>query len=128
MTVRWGTVELVTALIICEPFLIMPACSKSLPTMKPVRFCRKSVEKVVENLGLDTVDGIIVGGTQQDGLAAQATNADVAERSMVVVGAMAIQGGPKVMHGRVACPRRPPVGGGLGMASPMPGGCDGRTR
>ena len=29
----WGTVELLTALIIFEPFLTMPPCSKSLPTM-----------------------------------------------------------------------------------------------
>jgi hypothetical protein len=38
--VKWGTVELVTALIICEPFLMMPACSTSRPTTNPVRFCR----------------------------------------------------------------------------------------
>ena len=42
ITVRCGTVELVTALIICEPFLMMPAASKSRPTMKPVMFCRNS--------------------------------------------------------------------------------------
>ena len=33
ITVRWGTVELVTAFSICEPFLMMPSASKSRPTM-----------------------------------------------------------------------------------------------
>ena len=33
ITVRCGTVELVTALIICEPFLTIPPASKSWPTM-----------------------------------------------------------------------------------------------
>ena len=42
MTVRCGTVELVTALIIWEPFLMIPAASKSRPTMYPVMFCRNS--------------------------------------------------------------------------------------
>ena len=43
MTVRWGTVELVRALIIWEPFLMIPASSNSLPTMKPVMFWRKTI-------------------------------------------------------------------------------------
>ena len=39
MTVRCGTVEFVTALIICEPFLMIPASdSKSFPTLNPVTF------------------------------------------------------------------------------------------
>ena len=33
LTVRWGTVELETALIILAPSLMMPRCSYSLPTM-----------------------------------------------------------------------------------------------
>ena len=32
-TVRWGTVEFETALIICEPFLMIPSASASRPTM-----------------------------------------------------------------------------------------------
>ena len=40
MSVMRGTVQLVTAWIIFEPCLIMPTCSTSLPTMKPVVFCR----------------------------------------------------------------------------------------
>ncbi len=33
ITVRCGTVEFVTALSICDPFLMMPSASASLPTM-----------------------------------------------------------------------------------------------
>ncbi len=42
MTVRCGTVEFATALIIWEPFLMIPSASKSRPTMKPVMFWRNS--------------------------------------------------------------------------------------
>ena len=42
LTVRWGTRELETALIILAPCLMIPRCSYSLPTMYPVVFCRKS--------------------------------------------------------------------------------------
>lgn len=42
MTVRCGTVELVTALIIWLPFLMIPSASKSRPTMKPVMFWRNT--------------------------------------------------------------------------------------
>ena len=42
MTVMWGTVELEMALINWEPFLMIPAFSKSLPTMNPVMFWRNS--------------------------------------------------------------------------------------
>ena len=41
LTVRWGTSELETALIIIAPCLMIPPCSYSLPTMYPVVFCRK---------------------------------------------------------------------------------------
>ena len=33
ITLRCGTVELLTALSICAPCLMMPPCSYSLPTM-----------------------------------------------------------------------------------------------
>ncbi|SIN59427.1 Uncharacterised protein [Mycobacteroides abscessus subsp. abscessus] len=39
--VTCGTVLLDTALIILAPSLMMPPCSYSAPTMKPVVFCRK---------------------------------------------------------------------------------------
>ena len=42
MTVRCGTVEFETALIICDPFLMIPSASKSFPTMKPVMFWKNT--------------------------------------------------------------------------------------
>ncbi len=42
LSVRWGTFEFETALIILAPSLMMPRCSYSLPTMYPVVFCRNS--------------------------------------------------------------------------------------
>ena len=41
-SVRCGTRELATALIINAPCLMMPACSYAEPTMYPVVFCRNS--------------------------------------------------------------------------------------
>ena len=42
LMVTCGTAELVTALIILAPSLMMPPCSYWAPTMYPVVFCRKT--------------------------------------------------------------------------------------
>ena len=42
MTVNFGTAALATAWTILAPSFAMPPRSYSLPTMKPVMFCRKS--------------------------------------------------------------------------------------
>jgi hypothetical protein len=41
--VIFGTLALATAWIILEPCLITPFCSLSLPTMKPVVFCKNRI-------------------------------------------------------------------------------------
>src|ERR1035437_9309203 len=41
LMVMWGTVLLVTALIIFAPSLMIPPCSYVVPTMYPVVLCRK---------------------------------------------------------------------------------------
>ena len=59
LTVRWGTEELDTALIIMAPCLMIPPCSYSLPTMYPVVFWRKS-ERDVDLVGqLDELGGLV---------------------------------------------------------------------
>ena len=59
LTVRWGTCEFETALIILAPSLMMPRCSYSLPTMYPVVFCRNSSGTSVWLAELDELRGLV---------------------------------------------------------------------